>query len=304
VNPDLFYLEAPGYGIDGPCSHRPAFAPTIAAGSGLSWRVAGAGVPDDPDLAGDGLAAAARRLRMGSGGTFANCDGMSAMGTATALLLGLAAKDAGAGGQRGLTTMLNTVGHALFDEVVEYDDRAPAPCADEQLHGFGPLYRLYETSDGWGFLAAPQDREWGALVSALRDEEDLGRDARFATAALRAEHATALAEVLAAILATRNAAEWEQRLLGAGVGFVVASTDPPVLIQQDETFGVPSGLVVDVTGPLFDDHPRNAPAVSFSRSTTTPRSGCLLGQHTDALLRELGYDDDAIVSLRDRNVVR
>lgn len=33
-------------------------------------------------------------------------------------------------------------------------------------------------------------------------------------------------------------------------------------------------------------------------------AGCRLGQHTDALLRELGYDDATIASLRERDIVR
>ena len=52
VNPDLVYLNAPGYGTDGPCGHRPAFAPTIGAGSGLAYRNIGGieNLPQEPDL--------------------------------------------------------------------------------------------------------------------------------------------------------------------------------------------------------------------------------------------------------------
>ena len=52
VNPDLVYLNAPGYGTDGPCGHRPAFAPTIGAGSGLAYRNIGGieNLPQVPDL--------------------------------------------------------------------------------------------------------------------------------------------------------------------------------------------------------------------------------------------------------------
>ena len=40
LNPDIVYLSAPGYGVDGPCGRRPAFAPTIGAAAGLAGGLA------------------------------------------------------------------------------------------------------------------------------------------------------------------------------------------------------------------------------------------------------------------------
>jgi crotonobetainyl-CoA:carnitine CoA-transferase CaiB-like acyl-CoA transferase len=47
-NPRLVHLAAPGYGVDGPCARKPAFAPTIgvATGIGLFRRVPRS--PTDP----------------------------------------------------------------------------------------------------------------------------------------------------------------------------------------------------------------------------------------------------------------
>src|SRR5207237_7139114 len=58
VNTGLVYLNAPGYGIDGPIGHRPAFAPTMGAGSGLGSRNAGGpqNLPQGPDLSPDAVA--------------------------------------------------------------------------------------------------------------------------------------------------------------------------------------------------------------------------------------------------------
>src|SRR5262249_59705861 len=50
INPDLVYLSAPGYGVDGPCGHCPAFAPTIGAGSGLAMRNIGEAAAQGPHL--------------------------------------------------------------------------------------------------------------------------------------------------------------------------------------------------------------------------------------------------------------
>src|SRR6202021_2071975 len=50
INPDLVYLNAPGYGTDGPCGDRPAYAPTIGAGSGLVMRNIGTAIEERPGL--------------------------------------------------------------------------------------------------------------------------------------------------------------------------------------------------------------------------------------------------------------
>ena len=55
--------------------------------------------------------------------------------------------------------------------------------------------------------------------------------------------------------------------------------------------------------PTFDEHPRLAPTVRFSRSTTQAGAGQLKGAHTDAILAELGYGDAAIADLRAKEVV-
>ena len=73
-------------------------------------------------------------------------------------------------------------------------------------------------------------------------------------------------------------------------------------MQDDEFYQ--AGYAVDAVSPIFDSHRRPAPLVRFSRSATKADAGCRLGQHTDPLLRELGYDDERIADLRKRDVVR
>jgi crotonobetainyl-CoA:carnitine CoA-transferase CaiB-like acyl-CoA transferase len=50
LNPDIIYHEAPGFGVGGPYGHRPAYAPTIGAGSGMARRNVARAVPEGPDL--------------------------------------------------------------------------------------------------------------------------------------------------------------------------------------------------------------------------------------------------------------
>ena len=68
-------------------------------------------------------------------------------------LLGLYARDNSGEGQELLTSMLCSNMYANSDELIDYGDRPEPPRVDRDLLGLGPLYRLYEATEGWVFLA-------------------------------------------------------------------------------------------------------------------------------------------------------
>ena len=74
-------------------------------------------------------------------------------------------------------------------------------------------------------------------------------------------------------------------------------------VLQSKDFGEASGLLVRVEHPTFGEHVRLKTLIEFSRSETVAEPGCLSGQHTDAILTELGYSADAIADLRTRKIV-
>ena len=63
------------------------------------------------------------------------------------------------------------------------------------------------------------------------------------------------------------------------------------------------GYLAEATSPIFDTYPRLAPFARFSFSRTQALGGCVLGEHTDAVLAELGYDAATIADFRERNVI-
>ncbi|MCU1454182.1 MAG: CoA transferase [Acidimicrobiales bacterium] len=303
INPELVYLNAPGYGIDGPCGDRPAYAPTIGAGSGLVMRNVGPSIPEDPGLSLQEIRANAVRLN-GAGTTeYAQADGISALTVASALALGVLVRDRTGVAQTMLTTMLNSTAHALADDMVEHAGRRETQHADVELFGYGARYRLYEAADAWIYLAAPAEPEWDDLVAALCDDVDLAGDARFADESSRRHNDAELATVLAATFRTKPAKHWEDHLIDQDVGCVVAHDEPPEAVLQSQEFAGASELLVEVEHPTFGDHVRLKPLVEMSRSETVAEPGCLLGQHTDKILRELGYDEAAIGDLRSRKIV-
>jgi crotonobetainyl-CoA:carnitine CoA-transferase CaiB-like acyl-CoA transferase len=300
VNPDLVYLSSPGYGIDGPYGGKPAYAPSIGAAAGISLTDAPLGGSRPESRA--QLLSGARNLWAGGTVPAVQSDGIAALSVASALLLGLYAKRRGTALTDLVTTMLGSGTQALISRNTSYRGRPPLSRVDDEFRGLGPLYRLYQAADGWVFLAAPAEREWQALTAALADYPRL-RDERFATAEGRATSAAALAAALEAIFATRPKDAWEAELTAADVGCVAVVQENAEWRMQDDEF-YQAGYAVDAVSPIFDSHRRPAPLNRFSRSATKADSGCRLGQHTDALLREIGYDDTQIASLRERDIVR
>ena len=296
VNPSLVYLNAPGYGIDGPYGGKPAYAPSIGAASGVSLTDAplGGSRPESHEQ----LLSGARNLRAGGTVPAVQSDGIAALGVASALLLGLYARRRGIALTGMVTTMLGTCTQALISRNTAYAGRPPLARVDDEFRGLGPLYRLYRAADGWVFLAAPVPGEWAALAAALGLS-----DPRFATAGSRAANAGALAEALQAIFATRGKDAWEAELTAADVGCVAVAQENAEWRMQDDEF-YQAGYAIDAVSPIFDEHRRPAPLNRFSRSATKAESGCRLGQHTDALLREIGYDEARIDCLRERDIVR
>jgi crotonobetainyl-CoA:carnitine CoA-transferase CaiB-like acyl-CoA transferase len=302
VNPEIIYHEAPGFGTAGPYGHRPAYAPTIGAGSGMARRNIGAAVPEGPDLTLQEVKDGAIRMSAASL-TVGHSDGFASLGVACGLALGLVARRRGKGAQGVVTSMLSTLAQVLSEDMVDYDGRPPAPTADPELLGLGPLYRLYETADGWVFLAAPREPEWQALASAMPAAADLG-EARFSSLAGRQDHASELAARLEAAFRERSATDWETDLTAAGVACVRVVDGPSHdVLMAPGGLAHELGMTTQVQHPLFGEHDRLTALVSFSRSATRAEPGVMIGQHTEAVLRELGLSDTELDDLTGRQVI-
>lgn len=303
LDPDLIYVNAPGYGVDGPFGDRPAFAPSIGAASGIPLANVGTTVPEHPDLTIEQVRDGMRRLSAANTSANAQADGFAALGVASAILFGLVARDAGAGGQELFSSMLNTGAHAMSAHTVTYDGAPLPPTPDDQLRGLGPLHSIYEAEDGYVMLAASGDGDWDRLAAALDNDVNIRGDERFTDAESRVANADALREVLARVFARRSAAAWELELLPRGIGCMRLHLGFSEEMMLAEDFGRASGYIVDVVHPTFEEHPRLAPFVRFSRSATQARPGALAGQSTDAVLAELGRSAEEIAELRERGIV-
>ena len=133
--------------------------------------------------------------------------------------------------------------------------------------------------------------------------EHLLTDARYADLEVRRSNNRLLYAEIAAVLRTRSAQAWEDALNAAGVPASRLRTIPEILSHPqvtnrgvlhrfDEVPGVEGAVSVPLAPFQFaHDGPR-------ARSAP-PR----VGEHTDAILRELGYDADDIARLREQRVI-
>jgi crotonobetainyl-CoA:carnitine CoA-transferase CaiB-like acyl-CoA transferase len=300
VNPDLAFVTTSGYGVDGPFAHRAAYAPSVGAASGLALVDSHDTGEPPADL--DDLHRRAVKLHAGGAVPAVQSDGIAAHGVGSALLVALYAKRRGTTLTNVVTTMLGTVQQAMIGYNASYASRPAETAADEQFFGINALYRMYRAADGFVFLAAPLPREWPALTKAMSPYVDLHADDRFADGDSRAAHDHELIAALTPIFATKNKLQWEHELSAQDVGCVeVMEANSELVLQTDLYFE--AGYSVRAHSPIFEEHRRLAPLCRFSRSRTRADAGCTIGQHTDAVLREIGLDEAAIADLRAKEIV-
>ncbi|HEY2330484.1 MAG TPA: CoA transferase [Acidimicrobiales bacterium] len=301
LNPDLVYHHGQGYGLTGPYSRRQAYAPTIAAGSGFSRRSGGGG-PEGVPLT---LEEIKNQTAYLGGAQSGLADGFAALAVGAAMALGLVARDLGRGGQTSMTTMLATMGHVMGDVTIDYAGKDEPLVTDPELYGFSATYRLYEASDGWVIVCVTDDREWAVFADALGDAA-IATDGRYSSADGRAANEAELIAALTTVFAGRSAAEWEDRMVAADVACVAVD---PMLgglasgLQFPGGMAEQLGMMTTVEHPIFGEVPRTRSLFKLSRSGETMGAACLIGQHSDAILQELGHSEEEIAKLRAAGIV-
>ena len=76
----------------------------------------------------------------------------------------------------------------------------------------------------------------------------------------------------------------------------------PTFIATDDVM-LETGLATDIEHPLFGTIRRHGLPALLSETPGRIAPGCLRGQHTEAILQELGYSEGQIAELEDKSVV-
>ncbi len=162
-------------------------------------------------------------------------------------------------------------------------------------------YRMFAAADGPIFIAAGTDKFWKLFCEAI-GRDDLAGDPRYATNPQRVTQARELSAEIDPIVASRPAHELEADLVAVGV--------PCAAVRSaDEFFDDPQveamAMSQVVRHPQLGNLRMAGVPWRFSRSPASIRRPApALGEHTDEVLAELGYDSERIAALRTSGAVR
>lgn len=158
--------------------------------------------------------------------------------------------------------------------------------------------QMFRTADGWVFVMAQLPKFWGVLTDRI-GRGDLAQDARFATPANRLTNRAALTIELDAIFSTQPTAHWLGLLEGHMP--VAAVNDLPAALDSDYVRRI--GMIAEVEHPDRDDLRVLASPIKLDGERPPLRAAPLLGADTDAILGDLGYDEDAIAGMKRDGIV-
>lgn len=162
-------------------------------------------------------------------------------------------------------------------------------------------YDAYPTADGGQIIIGIQnDRQWARLATDVLGRPDLAADPDYATNQARAANRRHVDAAVAAATATLPVDAIEQRLSDADIPSARLNTvtdflDHPQLRSRNRWREIDSPV-----GPL----PSLLPTAVFAGMEPRMDPVPALGQHSDAILRDLGYDDTRITALRTDGVIR
>lgn len=292
LNPRLLYVNASGYGIDGPYAHRALYAQAAQAVAGSFGRQVGYWA--DPAKSEGMSVPELQAVVFPRLNPLVDGDSNAALAALAAVSLGIYHQQRTGEGQRLVTSMIAGNAWCYSDDFCTYEGKPPMLLGDDDYHGTSALDRVYPAANGtWICLVVPTDREFVALATALGKPE-LGSDERFSTAAARAFNDAALVTTLGACFTTRPATEWESVLSAVRVGCVEANLKGHPMFTVFDPVLRATGLTVAIEHPQFGEMIRSSPPVEFSETPGRVDLPCGRGQHNRSILAELGYTDGEI----------
>jgi formyl-CoA transferase len=199
------------------------------------------------------------------------------------------------------TSLIEAQIYMLDFQAARYLIKGEVPGQEGNSHPTGAGTNMFETADGHINIAAAGELVWARFCKAAEAEELL-TDPDYATPGARIDNRKALGARLAEIIRRRPSEHWLKAMDKAGVPCGPINT-------IDKVFADPQVQHLGIATPI--DHPKYGPQkvvgqpIHLSRYPQpkklrhTPEPG----EHTDEILKGLGYDETAIAGLRAKRAV-
>jgi crotonobetainyl-CoA:carnitine CoA-transferase CaiB-like acyl-CoA transferase len=279
INPSIVYVSGSGFGPDGPYADRPGQDLLVQAMSGLAAY--GGRRADPPTPAGSSIV-----------------DASTALLLAFSAMVALFHRERTGEGQRVDVSLFDTAIALQCQELAAFMnldrrfDRSEAGIGGAWLSApFG----IYRTKDGWVALAM-------ASLAVIGELLDLPDVAKYDDERAAYDHRDEVKELVQRRLVERPTEEWLEILATRDVWCAPVQTFDDVV---DDPQVEHNGLLTTVPHPSDGRDVRVVGVpMRFSATPGTIRSGPpAVGQHTDEVLRELGFDDGERRAMRDGGVV-
>lgn len=284
INPKLVYCSISGFGGTGPLAGKAAYDPVIQAYSGMMTLT---GYPETgPTKVGYWVTDVAAGIH-----------------AAYAISSALFGRERTGEGRHIDLSMLDAAIGFISPMVLHYLNHGIVPSLMGNGSPAAPgAPSVYATATTGIQVATATQAQFEKMCDVL-GRGDIKVDPRFLTRELRAEHGSALFDELSKTYATGDALDWEAKLEAVGVPAGVVNTVPDML----ETAQVKHrGTVLEVPAPTGIDKPVAAVNAAFHLNDGTPgvdQPPPHVGQHTDQVLKEFGFGDGDIASLRSDAVI-
>jgi crotonobetainyl-CoA:carnitine CoA-transferase CaiB-like acyl-CoA transferase len=281
VNRRLVYASISGFGQDGPYRDRPGFD-QIAQGMGGLMSITG--------LPGQGPVRVGIPVADLTAGIFA------AMGILVALL----EREKSGEGQWVQSSLLGAQIAMLDFQAARWTIAREVPEQAGNNHPTSIPTGVFQTADGYINIAAAGNDIYHRLCKALGSMH-LANDLQYTTAKARSTNRDTLNAAIEAITIGKTSATWINLLNEAGV-----PSGP--IYKMNEVFDDPQvkhlGIARKVAHKTLGDVEVIGQAIELSRTPWSIRSPTPeAGEHTDAVLAELGYGSAEITNLREKKVV-
>ena len=281
INPKLVYCSISAFGQSGPYADKPGFDTLGQAMSGLLSLLSD---PDDPKVMGMAISDYVTGLSAGYG-----------------ILGALLARERSGAGCRVETSLLQATLSFIGESAAGFMRTHSVPNRMARVKNAHAFAFVCKDNLPLALHCSVPEKFWLALLKAI-ERVDINDDPRFKERESRRQNYEALERELAPTFKKQTRGEWLKRLEIKDVpvaplyNIAEALADPQVAhLQLIEEIGHPVAGKMRFVGPAVDyDHLPRQPGLPAPS----------LGQHSAAVLRELGIDDEAIRRLQEQGVVR